>query len=108
MVGHLAPAPSRLIRLPKTSACYSRRAFAIRLQRPARAVLIRAARVSVAGRPVAVSRRSGHWVAEVMLRGRTRGTVHVLIVETGSDGRHYQQTRTYHPCARRMPHSRSS
>lgn len=85
--------------LPDARRCLSRRVFDIRL-RP-RDARLRGARVTVAGRRVAVRRRGGRLVARVDLRGRPRQTVVVRVRVFTAGGRTIRETRRYRTCTRR-------
>jgi hypothetical protein len=92
-----APAAPR----PAGPACRSRRAFTVRVRRPARGRIVRAT-ATLNGRRVAVSRRAdGRHVVRVRLTGREKGTARLRIVARTSIGKRLVDVRTYRTCATR-------
>ncbi len=95
--GAAAPAPTGAPATPRRSrTCTSRRRFSIAV-RGARGERLRRARVSVAGRRVAVRRGR----ALVDLRGRPATRVRVTIRGVSAGGRAVRHTRVFRTCARR-------
>ena len=92
----------------QSTACASQRNFMIRLRRP-RGARITSAQVSVNGKPVKVSGRyiggKLRHVAQVDLRGLTKGTYKVDIVATTNKGKKLRGTRTYQTCAAKLTSS---
>ncbi len=78
-------------------ACASRRRFRIRLRRPRRGRIL-SARVTVAGRRVAVRPRGGRLTATVDLRGLPRGRYVVRIRVRTTAGRTFTDVRRYRTC----------
>lgn len=102
-----APAPAApsavafgaLATLPSNRACVSRRAFRIRLRRPA-GTAIASAEVRVNGRRVK-SVKGAALSAPVDLRGLPKGRVRVEVRVKLADGRVIRGTRAYRTCAAR-------
>jgi hypothetical protein len=75
-----------------------RRVLRLRLRRS-----LRSARVTVAGRRVAVRRRGGRLTARVDLRGSRAKVVRVRVVGRTRGGRVVRQARRYRLCVGRLP-----
>lgn len=92
----------------QSTPCRSQRNFLIRIRRP-RGETIASAQVSVNGRSVKVSERNidakVRHVAQVDLRGLTKGTYKVEITVRTSKGRRLRGTRTYQTCAAKLESS---
>lgn len=96
------PPPRKLVAasvftLPSAKRCVSRRAFRIRLRRPA-GVTLKEARVFVNGQRVRVV-RGKRLTAPVDLRGLPKGRFTVKVTASATDGRTVSDTRRYRTCA---------
>jgi hypothetical protein len=91
------PAFARVVTLPSTRRCASRRNFRIRLKVP-RGLTATSADVSVNGRRVQVV-RGRRLTAPVDLRSLPKGRFTVKILVKLSDGRRIEGTRRYRTCA---------
>jgi hypothetical protein len=84
--------------LPSAKRCVSRRNFRVRVRKPP-GVDIRAAKVTVNGRPVSTRRVAGRFTATVDLRGLPKGRFTVTIRITTAGGRRITGARKYRTCA---------
>jgi 6-phosphogluconolactonase (cycloisomerase 2 family) len=79
-------------------ACPTSQRFKIRLREPRGRERLTSARVTVAGRRVAVKRSKGRLTANIDLRGHAAGRVKVRIIARTSRGRTVRSTRTFRSC----------
>jgi LVIVD repeat len=86
--------------LPSTRTCAGRRAFTIHLRAP-RGQRLRSATVTVNGKRVPV-KRGRRLTALVDLRKLPKGVARVTVVGRTTRGNLVRETRTYHPCAKRL------
>ncbi|HEX2085816.1 MAG TPA: SdrD B-like domain-containing protein [Solirubrobacteraceae bacterium] len=102
-----APEPAPELRvLPAQRAgspCASTRAFDIRVRR-LRNHKLRRVTMTLDGRPLAVRRRKGRFVARVDLRGRPPGSYVLRILAVTTRGKVLRGTRTYRTCEVTLPY----
>ena len=91
------PVFSKLVALPSTKKCVSRRKFSIRLRVPSGSNVIEA-RVNLNGKRAAV-RRGTRLRSVVDLRNLPKGSFRVEVVLTLADGRKVKDNRRYKTCA---------
>ncbi len=98
--GGAAPAASRIVTLPSSKRCVSRRRFRIRVRRIKGQSAYRRVEVRVNGKRSKVV-RGVRDTATVDLRGLPKGRFTVRIAVTLADGRTVTATRRYRTCAKR-------
>lgn len=91
------PVFAKLVALPSTRKCVSRRLFSIRLKVPASSSVVEAI-VNVNGKRAAV-RRGSRLRSTVDLRSLPKGRFRVEVVLKLADGRKVRDTRRYRTCA---------
>ena len=88
----------------KPKGCISQRNFKIRIRQPHRSS-IRAASVTLNGRPVSVEKKDGRFTAQIDLRGFSTGTYDVRIKARTKGGRTLTGVRRYRTCAPKLESS---
>jgi hypothetical protein len=95
----VVPVTKRVISLPSTKRCLSRRNFPMRVRMPA-GVTARSARISINGKVKKTVTGAG-LAKQIDLRGLPAGKVKVKVAVTTTDGRTVTDTRTYRTCAKK-------
>jgi plastocyanin len=88
----------------KAKGCISQRKFKIRIRQP-RGSSLRAASVTMNGRPVSVRKEDGRLTAQIDLRGFSTGTYDVRIKARTKGGRTLTGVRRYRTCAPKLTSS---
>jgi hypothetical protein len=88
----------------RVTACASRRQFVVHV-RQLHGLVYHSATVSLRGHKVKTVKGAARIKAGIVLAGLPRGTFHVKLTVVTTTGRVLRNTRTYHTCVPRRPHT---